>query len=592
MLGLYPTAWRDRHEPAFRAMLDAEPASFADLLDIGIGAATAHLNLSRKSDSDRRIEQRIEQRIDVPPTTSRAHHSEGWMQALFIHAGLFVMINVILAAINLLTGAANLWFPYPLWGTAIVLTAHLAATWPGRDYLRAHAMLASVIAIGLIGIDRATGDPSWAIWPVWAMASLLLVHALRSSGRIGDFGTHALLIVLGGVELLAVNLVAPGAAPELIWVIGYALVTLLAHALLTFGTMRLLPVHIITFVFLNLMFFIDSMDEGGHPWFQYPLVATSILLTAHILVETRGPSLLAGGRFADLAAASGTASAGDSGFPITMPASSEASAAAMASRRHVRGFLIHAGLFAIALIELAAINLLSAEGGFWMIWPLGVWLVILSAHAGSFVTPGHPLLGIHAFGGAATAVGLIAIDISTDGGPWALWPIIAWLVVLAIHAGATGVSNRAPSGAGGRSLFRAHLAATVTAIGGLLALVATGVGGVWVVWPIWGLLIVLGAHVGITAIPTRPFFGIWLVAGGIVMAGLAMIDRATGGGVWAFWPAIVWLLGAMVIFGLTIDLNQVMSSEPGSAPGSASGSGSGSRDLDRSRAHDRQTAPE
>lgn len=571
MLGLYPTEWRDRHEPAFRVMLDAEPASFADLLDIGIGAATAHLNLSRESDSDRPGEERTKRRVDVPPPTSRAHHSEGWMQALFIHAGLFVMVNVILAAINLLAGAARLWFPYPLWGTAIILTAHLAATWPGRDYLRAHAMLASVIAVGLIGIDRATGDPSWAVWPVWAMASLLLVHALRSTGRIGDFGAHALLIVLGGVELLAVNLVAPGAAPELIWVIGYALVTLLAHALLTFGTMRLLPVHIITFVFLNLMFFIDSMDEGGHPWFQYPLVATSILLTAHILVETRGPSLLAGGRFADLAA-------GVSDAPAVAPAA--APAAAMPSHRHVRGFLIHGGLFAIAVIELAAINLLSAERGFWMIWPLGVWLVILSAHAGSFVTPGHPLLGIHAFGGAATAVGLIAIDISTDGGPWAIWPIIAWLVVLAIHAGANSVSNRASSGGGGRSLFRAHLAATGVAIAGLLALVATGVGGVWIVWPIWGLLIVLGAHIGIAALPARPFFGIWLLAGGAVLAGLAVIDRATGGGVWAFWPGIVWLLGAMVIFGLTIDLNRVMSSAPGSL------------DLDHSSAHDHQTAPE
>jgi hypothetical protein len=528
LLSLYPRSWRDGHEPAFRGELERRPATFVDVLDLGLGALDAHL---RTEDDPPRVTP------DRPTAgIAGAQPSAIWMSSLFGHVAVFIAVNVILAVINLLTDRSTIWFPYALWGTGIALLLHITLTFPGRDFLQAHALLASWIGAGLVGIDIATGDPTWSVWVIWPMASLVVTHALRSRRVIDDFGVHALLTLLGGLELLAVAIVTPASGGDLAMTAGYALVALLAHAMVRFGRARLLPVHLAVFVLVNTLLLIENVQEGGDWWVQYPIVGWSILLAMHILVGRRSPEE--------------TAIPDHAGAAIARFA--DRSALSPATRR-LQSFLTHAALFGIATIGFLVMFLISRDDGPWMIWPLGVWLVALNAHAGVLLMPDRPLFAINLFGGATVALGLAAIDASTDGGPWAYWPIAGWLVVLAMHAG-IGLAHV-------RTWFRPHAVGTATAVAVLLMLYATGVGSSWVVWPIWALAILLAIHAGIVALPRQPVLGAWVLTGGAISAGLVLIDMQTGGHAWAYWPIAVWVFTSIVIFGLTIDVFQVIASD-------------------------------
>ena len=46
---------------------------------------------------------------------------------LYVHAAVFVAVNVLLIAINLITAPGGLWFQWPLLGWGIGLLAHAAA---------------------------------------------------------------------------------------------------------------------------------------------------------------------------------------------------------------------------------------------------------------------------------------------------------------------------------------------------------------------------------------------------------------------------------------------------------------------------------
>lgn len=103
-----------------------------------------------------------------------------------------------------------------------------------------------------------------------------------------------------------------------------------------------------------------------------------------------------------------------------------------------RGLLMHAFIFAVAAVNLLVINLLTNRDTIWAVWPIGVWAIVLAAHAGfSVVKPGF--FGIHLIGGAAICIGLAIINIfhgrddASLGGWWVIWPILAWLLSLVIH---------------------------------------------------------------------------------------------------------------------------------------------------------------
>jgi hypothetical protein len=46
------------------------------------------------------------------------------LRGLYLHAGVFVLVNLCLLLLNLITNAQSLWFYWPLIGWGIGLTAH------------------------------------------------------------------------------------------------------------------------------------------------------------------------------------------------------------------------------------------------------------------------------------------------------------------------------------------------------------------------------------------------------------------------------------------------------------------------------------
>lgn len=532
LFSLFPRAWRDRYDPAFRGELERRFATFMDVLDVGLGALDAHL---RHDDADG---ESIPER---PPAGIAGQHpsqpSQDWMSVLLGHVVLFLVVNAILTAINLLTDRSTLWVLYPMWGMGIALLLHIGLTFPGRNGLRAHALLAAWIGAGLAGIDIATGDPAWAMWVIWPLAGLPVSHALRSRRVIGTFGVHVLLVVLGGLEALALAAVTPSIAGDVAITFGMVLATVAAHAMIRYGQARLLTAHITLFTIGNALLLVRDALDGGGWWVRYPLLAWSTLFVIHAVLATQSAR---------------NAPAAQSHALAALARFADRSALGPATRR-LQSLLTHAALFGIATIELLILFLISRDEGLWMIWPLGVWLVILIAHGGVVVLPDRPALAINLFGGAAIALGLVAIDMSTGGGSWAPWPIAGWLIVLAMHAGA-GLAHL-------RTWFRLHLAGTATAIAVLVLLYAVGIGGAWVVWPIWALAILLAIHSGIVVLPRQPALGVWVLAGGVILAGLVLIDMEAGGRAWAYWPVAVWVFLSVVIFGLGIAVSQAIAAD-------------------------------
>lgn len=98
-----------------------------------------------------------------------------------------------------------------------------------------------------------------------------------------------------------------------------------------------------------------------------------------------------------------------------------------------RGLAMHSFVFAVVAIDLLALNLLTNRQTIWAVWPIGIWAIVLAAHAGAtLVKPSG--LGVHLVGGGAICLGLAIVNVAHGGGPWVIWPVLAWLLTLAIHA--------------------------------------------------------------------------------------------------------------------------------------------------------------
>lgn len=85
----------------------------------------------------------------------------------------------------------------------------------------------------------------------------------------------------------------------------------------------------------------------------------------------------------------------------------------------------------------------------------------------------------------------------------------------------------------------------------------------WAVWPIWVFGAITAFVIGILRYPGHRVVASWLGAGGILIAGLIVINLVQGGTIWFYWPLAVWLIIAAVLIGLTVDL---LSSVPTSRP--------------------------
>ncbi len=417
-LDLFPARWRARYDRDFRRTLNTHPASIADTVDLVLGAGAAHLRQDRGPRHDEQDHKPFPARSEFP----REHHL--WMVALWGHLSLFIAVNVVLVIINLLVSRDNLWFPYVLWGTSVALAVHIGITWPGRDWLRANALVTSVVSIGLVGINVAQGGAPWSLWVVWALSSVLAVHALWATNRVDDFGAHLLLVMFTGLELAAVVIVQRDGDlfRDLTITMGYLLASVVVHAMYRFANPTLLQAHVALFALINGLLIADSLAEGGSRWFVYPLVAWSIILGAHAVLNRRLSATPEGAWEASMLRALEQGS----------DPSTEGAAARLRSRR--RGFRAHCVVFGVGAVTLGVLNLLSMGAGWWIVWPLSIWLVLVAGHAGMVLLPRYPNLGLWVMGGAAASTWIYILDRTTGGGPWWFWPVAVWAVLTPVIA--------------------------------------------------------------------------------------------------------------------------------------------------------------
>ena len=325
------------------------------------------------------------------------------------------MVSLILVGVNVLATPDNLWFGWPIWGWGIAIAAHIGISYGSPPWLLPHAMVSIWVQIGLVAISIAQGGPFWAIWPVWALMSLLVVHALRATNRIDDFGAHLALAVLASAELLAVAAVSGASFGEMLIAIGYVAVTVVVHALYRFGNPTLLQAHLVAFVSISGLLVIDSLDEGSR-WFVYPVVAWAAIVLAHAVVARQPiPETGAWEREMLMALRSGNRSSSD-----------QASARRRLRLAGLRWHLIVAGLL---LAILAVIDLATPGDGWWIVWPLSIWLVIFAGHVGMVLFANHPALGLHLVGGGAAIAWLFVLDMRTGPPAWWFWPAIVWVVL-------------------------------------------------------------------------------------------------------------------------------------------------------------------
>lgn len=423
LLHLYPTPWRRRYEPEFRALLEAQPVSIVDALDIAFGALDAHLR-PQDAQLGTATPGAGSPALPDPERIAAARRRLRWLKLFYAHAALFVVVNLVLLGINLLTTPSEPWFLYPVWGWGILLALHAGLTFPWRGLFGAHLATFVATNIGLVAINWTGGGSPWSLWVIAGTAPLMIGHAALAFGLTDLFGAHLIATVLGGGVILAGSrLVSDG--DQMLWGIAWLVAPLAGHAYLRTGQSTFYRAHVVTFVIVNALLLVSNLTtERETIWFYYPLIATGILLALHSLVRFR----MLG--FPDDVWEEGAIER------ITTQrrlASNDPTVRAQVRRR--RGVLAHLFLFGAGALVLIVLNILSSDSTAWSVWPIGVWSVVLAGHLG-YVLISPRSLGTHLLGGVAAALGLIAIDATTRGGPWAYWPIAGWIVVLLVHAAA------------------------------------------------------------------------------------------------------------------------------------------------------------
>src|SRR6188474_891753 len=76
----------------------------------------------------------------------------------------------------------------------------------------------------------------------------------------------------------------------------------------------------------------------------------------------------------------------------------------------------------------------------------------------------------------------------------------------------------------------------------------------WAVWVIWAMSMLAGGVIGMARLAPHRLLGLWLGAGLPMQLGLFLIDVNDINAWWFFWPLAAWVVGAMAIAGLTLNL--------------------------------------
>jgi hypothetical protein len=426
MVRLFPGAWRARYEDEFRALLEDQPASAGDMLDILAAAGDAQLRYRQLpaealpaggySDPGEIARRRAARRVRR-------------LTALYANAALFVVASLALIGINALTTPGDWWAIFPIWGWSMFLFLHAATVLRGRGLLAAHLILFTALNEGLAWIDVSTGGDLWFQWPLGASAVLLIAHALYSFRLTGIFGTHAIIFGLT-LALLGATAWVHAEATEALAGVGISWgAVLLGHALMRFFRASLLTAHVLVYLVLGAYLLAQDLRQDDGLWFYYPLLAWGVILAAHFAAE-RGFVTLFGKDWEQhkrdalvrLAILEGGAEGSEEQLQPVMAARA----------RELRLLYLHAFAFTVGALAGVVLNLLTLSVGPWMLWPLWGWGMLLAAHAG-LVFFRHSLLGAHLALTLIVNAGLITIDVVYTGGSWFFWPLGGTALLFLLH---------------------------------------------------------------------------------------------------------------------------------------------------------------
>jgi hypothetical protein len=371
------------------------------------------------------------------------------------------------------------------------------------------------------------------------------------------------------------------------WAWGTILAT---HAGVVFQWKGLFGAHLAFFTGFNAGLVTINITQGGPPWSLWPLLVTGIFVVAHALVAIRGASLirahvvataLAAGVLVLVAIATGFDAFADV-LVGALPLGILLAAHWLMRNRGWSLLRAHAFVYAAVLAVLLVENLVSEPGELWVQYPFVFWTVLLAGHAlvelrlrrgtggdwesvmlAELGARGEPdrqrrlvrTLWVHAYAFLIVAVGFVLLNVVTGGGPWAAWPIGAWYVLLAFHAGYV----LAPRRWIGSLLF-----GWVAASFGLIAIDRfVGGGNAWWYWPVMWSSVALALVLGAIWTRDRPWVGMHVLGGLALAAALIITDLVTGPPQWWFYPVAVIVVTWFLYFAMTLNLPKILATPSG-----------------------------
>ncbi|MEZ4520810.1 MAG: 2TM domain-containing protein [Thermomicrobiales bacterium] len=428
ILRLFPRAWRERYEEEFQALLEDYDPSTGDTLDILKAAGDAQLRYRQLPEG---LPAVAGGESVSPVAYRRARARVRWLASLYANAVLFVIVNLMLLGINLLTTPDTLWFIYPLWAWGMVLALHASLVLRGSRRLGAHVALFSLLNGGLIWINLAYTENFWFQWPLAATATLLIAHALIEFRITGYFGAHLVVYVLSLAQMAATALIYPESEYGLLtagiaWTIALA-----CHGLMRYSSFSPLKAHILLFAGVNAQIIVQNLMRSDELWFQYPLLVWAVVLGAHISVAMGSVPLFDPGwrerKQRELAGLAGLDSGAAGGV-----VEAEALDAIALRVESLRTLYIHLFAFITGAAAGLVLNILTYSAGPWALWPLWIWGMLLAAHAGWVLTR-RGLFGSHLMLFLTANAGLIVIDLIQGGEIWFYWTLGATALALALH---------------------------------------------------------------------------------------------------------------------------------------------------------------
>jgi len=430
LLRLFPQAWRDRYEEEFRALLEERPASVGDLVDITAAAGDAQIRYRQLPAGA--LAAGGGSGSAPQPARRSAERRVRWMMGFYANALLFLIVNLALFGINLVTTPGEWWAIFPLWGWAMFLTLHAATLVRGRALLATHLALFAILNSGLAWINLSTGGDLWFQWPLAATATLLIGHALLAYGVTGYLGVHVIVYGLAMAQLGATAWVYPDAREGALSAGMSWGIVLLAHALSRFSRISLLSLHTLVFLGVGAQLLVQDLLGDDDLWFYYQLLGWGVVLAAHFAVS-RGLVPWFGDEWEQRKRDELTRLARLEAGPAEDAPDGGHSPDLIAARvRELRLLHLHAFAFSVGLGVGVVLNLLTLSVGPWVLWPLWPWSALLAVHA-AYVLSRRSLIGAHLVLFVTLNAGLIAIDVIYSGANWFYWPLGGTAILFLLH---------------------------------------------------------------------------------------------------------------------------------------------------------------